>query len=128
MTNPDLTLLKGASRGLPKKSTDRSKPKQKRKPYVRQEDADRKLIIDKLRKDFWKVTRVEPFLTGKFGLGDLWIRHQFEPLAGWAECKSATGKMSDHQKEFKADCERCGVKYWVLRWNYKDKNITWNDT
>jgi hypothetical protein len=128
MNKNDLKLLLGSARGLPKKSTDRSKPKQKRKPYVRQEDADRKLIIDRLRKDFWKVTRVEPLYRGQFGLGDLWIRHQFDPLAGWAECKSATGKMGDHQEEFQADCQRCGVNYWVLRWDYENKNITWSET
>lgn len=45
------------------------------------------------------------------GLPDLWVTHNTKPLAFWFEVKRQSGGvLSEFQKDFAADCERCGVK------------------
>lgn len=92
----------------------------------REEDQHRPLIIKQLRKEGWRVTRVEPVFSGDFSLGDLWIRNLTAGIAGWGECKSSFGALSDGQKEFKKECEFCRIPYWVLRWDEENKKIIWS--
>lgn len=92
----------------------------------REEDRHRPLIIKQLRKEGWRVTRVEPTFSGNFSLGDLWMRNLTTGNAGWGECKSSFGVLSDGQKEFKEECLVCGIPYWVLRWDEKNHKIIWD--
>lgn len=92
--------------------------KKETKPRNRQEDIDRPIIMERLRKDGWECWRVEP--CGKygkkgFGLGDLWLYHKGMKQIGWGECKSSVGGLSIKQKERRDECRRCGVYYWVVR-------------
>jgi len=73
----------------------------------------RTALIKHLKKHKCKTWRVEPAFRGKFGLGDLWVVSPNMKWAGWVECKSVGGTLSDHQKEFKAYCELCNVNYLV---------------
>lgn len=93
----------------------RAKETKPRKEYDREEDRIRPLIIEVLRKNGWKVARVEPAFRGKFGLGDTWISNRRIKMAGWCEIKSAIGEQSDDQIEFEEDCKICNVNYWLVR-------------
>lgn len=92
-----------------------NKEKVVRGKYNREEDKLRPLIIKELRRLHWKVWRVEPSFSGKFGLGDLYCINVFVKLAGWVECKTPSGVLSPDQLEFQQLCKDCGVNYWVVR-------------
>ena len=83
--------------------------------YNREEDRVRPIIIKALRKDGWKIRRVEPCTSGDFSLGDVWMEHHGMKMAGWGEIKSSTGRLSLGQKNFQRGCSLYDVNYWVLR-------------
>jgi len=102
----------------------KGEPIKPRKPRAKEigprEQPERELrnqIIKELRKRGIKVMRVENAIVGRHntGLPDLWVVNINKNLAGWMELKSEKGILAPHQKQFREDCLRCGVRHWVVR-------------
>lgn len=85
------------------------------KPYNREEDRLRPLIIKALRKRGFKVWRIETAIAYQLGIADLWIAHTSGRMAGWVEVKTPTGKQSPEQREFEKLCFFNGTLYFILR-------------
>ena len=93
----------------------RAKETQPRKAYDRAEDRLRPLIRTELRRLGYVVRRVEPAVSGEFGLGDFWVMNERKKWAGWIEVKTEKGRLEDEQKEIQRLCLVCGVNYRVVR-------------
>lgn len=96
----------------------KDKPRKKRvitKPYNREEDRLRPLIINALRRRGFKVYRVEPFTRGYSGMGDLWCMRMNGGMACWIEIKTDKGVQSEDQKMFQELCEANLIKYIIIR-------------
>ena len=85
--------------------------------YDRKEDRLRPLIIKQLKASGFTVKRIENSICGKTGSGipDLWVAHYSKSIAGWIEIKAQYGVLSPLQADFRDDCRRCGVNWWLVR-------------
>lgn len=111
------TMAKGIGKDiLPEiKLPIKRKPRVITKPYNREEDRLRPLIINALRKRGFKVYRVEPFTRGYSGMADLWIMRMNGSMAAWVEIKTSSGIQSEDQKFFQELCEANLIKYLIIR-------------
>lgn len=57
----------------------------------------------------------------RLGLADLYVMGRGR--SAWIEVKSVTGKQSDHQRGFEADCRRAGIAYFL--WRSETEAMEW---
>lgn len=70
-------------------------------------------IMETLRWKGWFVVKIHQSLGSYKGIADLYAIKKGRSV--WIEVKTATGKLSEHQEQFKVDIERNGGIYIVAR-------------
>lgn len=71
--------------------------------------------------DFEQGYRPDGSTRVRKGVADLYAMGRGR--SAWIEVKSAKGRQTDEQKAFQADCEACGVDYYV--WRSESEAIAW---